>query len=158
MTSPTEKPGQEAPVYAMNVFSKEAGERSKLFESLAAKQGFTLISGRFGGEFNNDQLSIRVEDGRTQLLLGLKVSDPSGNLQLDLMSMGPYQQFSENWLLTVSHALKLDPAQSSYGEAIEKALADQTLSLFVLVLMRPNGQAMLLRIALPGDVDNPESL
>src|ERR1700733_11732305 len=134
---------EKTPTYAMNVFSQEAGNRSKLFESLVSKEGFTLIGGRFGGEFNNDQLSIRIESGRTQLLLGLKVTDEAGNLQLDTQSMGPYQQFSRNWLLTVIHALKLDPAQSSHGQAIERALADGTLVLGVLLLTKLGGQVTM---------------
>lgn len=141
---------EKKPAYAMNVFSQEAVNRSKLFESLVSKEkGFTLIGGRFGGEFNNDQLSIRSENGTTQLLLGLKVTDEAGNLQLDTQSMGPYQQFSRNWLLTVSHALKLDPAQASHGKAIERALADGTLVLGVLMATKPDGQVIMLRITLP---------
>jgi hypothetical protein len=133
----------------MSIFSREAADRSKLFESFAQRHGFTLLRGRFGGEYNNDQLSIRGEKGSTQLLLGLKVSDESGNVQLDPSSMGPYQQFSKNWLLTVSYALKLDPTQSLHGEAIEKALTDRTLSLFVLALIKPSREAVLVSIALP---------
>ena len=135
--------------YAMNVFSPEAATRSKLFESLVRKEGFSLISGRFGGEFNNDQLAIRIDGGRTQLLLGLKVTDEAGNLQLDTQSMGPYQQFSRNWLLAVCHALKLDPAHSSHGQAIEKALAGSALILGVLMIVKPGGQARMIRIELP---------
>ena len=148
MTSPNE--AEMKPNYAMNVFSKEAVNRSKLFESLISKEkGFTLIDGRFGGEFNIDQLSIRSENGTTQLLLGLKVTDEAGNLQLDPQSMGPYQQFSRNWLLTVIHALKLDPAQASHGEAIERALADGTLILGVLMVTKPDARVRMLRITLP---------
>ena len=140
---------EKTPTYAMNVFSKEAANRSRLFESLVSKEGFALIGGRFGGEFNNDQLSIRIAGGTTQLLLGLKVTDDAGNLQLDTQSMGPYQQFSRNWLLTVSHALKLDPTQASHGKAIESALADGTLVLGILMVTKPDGQVRMLRITLP---------
>lgn len=147
MTSPNE--AEKTPAYAMNVFSRQAADRSKLFEEVVSRDGFALISGRFGGEFNNDQLAIRVATGTTQLVLGLKVTDDTGGLQLDPQSMGPYQQFSRNWLLAVIHALKLDPAQASHGKSIETAFADGTLVLGVLMVAKPTGRVLLVRIALP---------
>jgi len=42
----------------MNSQSEQAIVRSQLFESLVKKYGGVLIPGRYGGDFNNDQLGF----------------------------------------------------------------------------------------------------
>ena len=135
----------------MNVQSTAAKERSKIFEQVATEQGFTVIRGRFGGEFNNDQLAIRSQANYTHLLLGLQVTDASGEVQLDTLSMGPHRQFTRKWIRAVCYALRLDPTQSAHATAIEGALADGTLVPAALVLTRPDANIGILRIALPDE-------
>lgn len=135
--------------FQMNIFSQEAQERSKLFESIAEKYEFKPMNGRFGGEYNNDQLAFNENNGKISLLLGLKVTDASGNLQLDTMSMGPFQQLSLNWLLAVIECLKLDNLQAGQAKKIESALKSKRLDIYVLVLDRTNGESKIIRIAAP---------
>lgn len=67
---------EEKSVFALNEFSDDAKDRSALFESLARKEGFIVLPGRYGGEYNNDMLAIRQSDDQTILMLGLKVTAP----------------------------------------------------------------------------------
>ena len=122
--------GHEQP---MNFFSSEARLRSELFESIALRHGFSLIEGRFGGDFNNDQLAFKEQGSRVILLLGLKRTSSTGDLQMDQMSMGPFLQFSSKWMLAVIQSLKLSENQYQKAIVLEKARAAKTLD-FVLLL------------------------
>lgn len=67
----------------MNNQSEQAIIRSRLFESLMQRHGAVLIPGRYGGDYNNDQLGFAEVDGEVTLFLGLKILDDEGGLQLD---------------------------------------------------------------------------
>jgi hypothetical protein len=133
----------------MNAFSQEAKLRSQLFESVSKKYGFKEINGRFGGEFNNDQLAIKEQDGRTILLLGLKATGPSGDLQLDQMSMGPFLQFSADWVKAVIECLKIDRQQYITAFQIELARNTKKLDLVVLLFDRVTKETKFLAVGVP---------
>ena len=145
----TETEGSSQPELSMNVFSQEAKLRSQLFESVSNKYGFEEIKGRFGGEFNNDQLAIKKQDGRTILLLGLKATGPSGDLQLDQMSMGPFLQFSSDWVKAVIECLKIDRQQQIIGFQIELARNTKKLDLVVLLFDRVTKETKFLAVGVP---------
>ena len=134
---------------AMNTFSQAARTRSQLFESLVKKDGYNLINGRFGGEYNNDQLAIKVDRGVVTLLLGLKATGQSGDLQLDQMSMGPFVQFSNEWISAVIQCLKLDHKQNTIASQIEEARNTKKLILGVLLINKLTKDMTVLRIATP---------
>lgn len=151
IASTDQEPSQmpDKPVLAMNVFSQEARLRTGLFESIANRYGFDLINGRWGGEFNNDQLAIKEQDGRTILLLGLKSTSPSGDLQLDQMSMGPFLQFSSNWLSAVIQCLKIDRMQLLTATKIEFARDVKALDFVVLLVDKNNKDVKFLKVTVP---------
>ncbi|MCE1239680.1 MAG: hypothetical protein LWW83_07185 [Azonexaceae bacterium] len=139
----------EKPALAMNAYSEEARIRSSLFESIAHRYGFSVIEGRFGGEYNNDQLALKEQNGRTLLLLGLKATGPKGDLQLDQMSMGPFLQFSSEWLSAVIQSLKLSRSQYANAAAIEQARNSKSLDLVVLLFTKGTEDVKFLGITTP---------
>jgi hypothetical protein len=139
----------EKPALAMNAYSEEARIRSSLFESIVLRYGFRVIEGRFGGEYNNDQLALKEQDGRTLLLLGLKATSPKGDLQLDQMSMGPFLQFSPEWISAVIQSLKLSQSQYANAVAIEQARNSKKLDLVVLLFIKGTEDVKFLRVTTP---------
>lgn len=84
---------------------EQAKVRSELFESIASRSGFELIPGRYGGDFNNDQLAIKLDEGAAQIMLGLKTLDEDGGVQLDCYSLGNYMQLEDEWLDVAIYSL-----------------------------------------------------
>lgn len=136
--------------FQMNDFSADARNRTQLFTSVATREGAEVLPGRYGGEFNNDMLALgRTPDGTEEvLLLGLKVSDESGNLQLDLHSMGPYRQLSRAWLRLVVHALQGVSRGQAAGERIAQALAQDRLIVGMMWLDRNDLNVKIVRMSL----------
>lgn len=134
---------------AMNTNSPEARQRSELFESISKRHGFIILNGRWGGEFNNDQLALQEQDGKTILLLGLKVTSPSGDLQLDQMSLGPFVQLSPLWISAVIQCLKLDKEQADISSKIERAQKSNTLLPTLLIYDKSSNDVKFLRVKVP---------
>ena len=131
----------------MNNLSKDALLRSQLFESLVDRYKATLIPGRYGGDYNNDQLAISEGDGNVTLFLGLKLLDSQGGLQLDAASLGPHVQYSKSWLCALVASLKGSSDTVQFAVKIDSALT-QNLLLACVVCMSPVTQDIkLLRIA-----------
>ncbi|WP_342308090.1 hypothetical protein WLF14_21550 [Pseudomonas fluorescens] len=130
----------------MNNLSKDAQVRSQLFESLVGRYNATLIPGRYGGDYNNDQLAISEADGNVTLFLGLKLLDSQGALQLDAASLGPHLQYSKPWFSALVASLKVSLDTVKFSINIESALS-QTLLVACVVCMDPVTQDIkLLRI------------
>ncbi len=133
--------------------------RSRLFASLAQKDKYEVLPGRYGGEYNNDMLALgpRRAEGWEILLLGLKVTDGEGNVQLDMHSMGPLRQMSRQWLEAVVHALRMVPNGCQAADRIATALASNKLIPGLIILDRADGTTKLLRLSL--DIESwPRSL
>lgn len=131
----------------MNNLPKDAQVRSKFFESLVGRYNATLIPGRYGGDYNNDQLAISEDNGNVTLFLGLKLLDSQGGLQLDAASLGPHVQFSKPWFCALVASLKSSADTVQLAVKIDSALA-QNLLLACVVCMNPVAQEVkLLRIA-----------
>ncbi|MCX7207746.1 MAG: hypothetical protein NT086_17555 [Proteobacteria bacterium] len=143
------EPTPNIPSIAMNIFSQEAKIRTELFESISKRNDFNLINGRWGGEFNNDHLALKEQDGRTVLLLGLKLTSPEGNLQLDQMSMGPFVQLSPLWLSAVIQSLKLDKNQSEVANKLERAKNSKTLDTMLLLFDKVSNNVKFLKVRVP---------
>ena len=133
----------------VNEFSSQALQRSELFESITTKEGCKPIKGRFGGEYNNDQLAMLVQDdGKVTLMLGLKISD-NGNVQLDNMSMGGFQQFSEKWLLAVLEYLKNSDNDINISEQLALAWKTNKLILGLLCMDKNDASVIIIRVETP---------
>lgn len=135
----------------MNTFSDEAEIRTQLFVSLATKDGLTVLPGRYGGEYNNDMLAVKDIDGKTLLVLGLKVSDDEGNQQLDMQSMGAHRQFSPEWLDTIIYSLGLLQEGKPHANKIAAAKEAGRLKMGLVCLDRTDEQVSIL--AINGEVD-----
>ena len=144
---------ESAQAYAMNEFSDEARQRTELFESLAKKDEFTILPGRYGGEYNNDMLAVREVDGKTLLVLGLKVTCQSGDLQLDMMSMGPHRQFSSEWIDTVIYSLSRTEDGQRFAKMLATAKAASALTMGILFLDKIDQQVKLVAIAEEADTE-----
>ncbi|WP_052184944.1 hypothetical protein [Methylotenera sp. N17] len=147
----------QPPELAMNNFSKEAKARAEVFDSVAKRYGFIAIDGRFGGEFNNDKLAFKIQEGRTILLLGLKTTSEAGDLQLDQASMGPFLQLSDDWVLAVIQCLKIDRSQGFKSVALEVALKNKTLDRAVLLYDRKSKDVKFLGVSAPNNSLTPHS-
>lgn len=133
--------------YAMNVFSEEARTRSALFESIAKREGLSLLPGRYGGEYNNDMLAVREVDGGTHLVLGLKVTNQNGDLQMDIMSMGPHRQFSPEWIDTIIYALSRTEEDQRFADMLSTAKAASTLTMGLMFLDKVDQQVKVIAIS-----------
>jgi hypothetical protein len=49
--------------YQLNEFSIDARRRSDIFIKLARQQGLEVLTGRYGGEYNNDMLAAGDNNG-----------------------------------------------------------------------------------------------
>lgn len=132
----------------MNNLSKDAQVRSQLFESLVGRYNASLIPGRYGGDYNNDQLAISEGDGDVTLFLGLKLLDSQGGLQLDAASLGPHIQYSQPWLSALVASLKCSPETVQFSVKIESALAQNFLVACVVCMNPVTQDIKLLRIAI----------
>lgn len=106
----------------MNKLNEQAQLRSRLFASLVAKQGANVMPGRYGGDYNNDQLAYQENNGVVTLLLGLKLTGDDGGVQLDTESLGPHTQYTKPWCSALVQCLLLNPESVPYGEKIKVAL------------------------------------
>ncbi|WPN20786.1 hypothetical protein [Pseudomonas marginalis] len=132
----------------MNNLSKDAQVRSQLFESLVGRYNATLIPGRYGGDYNNDQLAISEADGNVTLFLGLKLLDSEGALQLDAASLGPHLQYSKPWFSALIASLKCSPDTVQFSVKIESVLAKILLVACVICMDPVTQDIKLLRIAI----------
>ncbi|MCU1741155.1 MULTISPECIES: hypothetical protein [unclassified Pseudomonas] len=131
----------------MNHLSEKAKERTQLFESLVLRQGAALIPGRYGGDYNNDQLAIFESDSNVTLLLGLKFLDAQGGLQLDTASLGPHTQYSKPWLNTLVMSLNCLQETAQLARKIDNAIDKGTLVACVVCLDVETQEVKMLRIA-----------
>jgi hypothetical protein len=130
----------------MNNLSKDAQVRSQLFESLVGRYNATLIPGRYGGDYNNDQLAISEADGNVTLFLGLKLLDSQGALQLDAASLGPHLQYSKPWFSALVASLKVSLNTVEFSIKIESALSQKLLVACVVCMDPVTQDIKLLRI------------
>lgn len=133
--------------YAMHEYSAAAKQRSDLFTSITQRDGLHLLPGRYGGEYNNDMLAIGQKDGKTILMLGLKVTGADGGLQLDMMSLGPHRQMSKEWLSVVVYSLGSLFQTKEIADEISVAIQSRTLVTGVLYLDKDDGQVKAISIS-----------
>lgn len=86
----------------------QAKVRTEFFESIMTRNGYEILPGRYGGEYNNDQIALRVDDESSSLMLGLKSLNDDGSGQLDVMSLGANMQLSDEWLKAVEACLAVN--------------------------------------------------
>lgn len=127
--------------------SDQAKIRSSLFESITLRDGCELIPGRYGGDYNNDQLAIRKNGDSVILLLGLKLFDKSGETYLDKSSLGPFMQLSAPWLDALVQCLKIDSATTKFAEIIEHARREGQLVTGIACLNKETNDVQIIRIA-----------
>jgi hypothetical protein len=131
----------------MNHLSEKAKEITQLFESLVLRQGAVLIPGRYGGDYNNDQLAIFESNGGVTLLLGLKLLDAKGGLQLDTASLGPHTQYSKPWLNALVASLNCLQETTPLAMKIDSAMDKGTLVACVVCLDVETQEVKMLRVA-----------
>lgn len=132
----------------MNNASNEAKQRTKLFESLMAKQGALILPGRFGGDYNNDQIAIIRRGAAIDILLGLKILEKDGSLQFDMLSLGAFMQLSRVWLNALIACLKLDANTKVVADEIEAALKDGKLLVGAVYMGREGGNTGVVKVDL----------
>lgn len=131
----------------MNNRSEQAQLRSKLFINYSERNGAVVLPGRWGGDFNNDQLAIYQTEGGVVLLLGLKTtSAQESEISLDTNSLGSYVQFSAPWLRSLILCLRQDEMFHDFADMIEKSWIGKTLIGSLLVLDTDTEVMSLLRI------------
>lgn len=119
----------------MNEFSEQSGLRSRLFESFVTRQGATVLPGRYGGDYNGDQLAyMALPDQKIVLLLGVKVPSKNGDVQLDRYSLGDHMQFSPDWVAVLVFSLALADATKVAASVIADAQRDGRLTTALLIL------------------------
>ncbi|STQ91128.1 hypothetical protein [Iodobacter fluviatilis] len=140
--------------YALHEYSEYAIKRSSIFVSTVENDGFEVLPGRYGGEYNNDMLAIgkSKEQDKDILLLGLKVTGDDGDLQLDMKSLGSHRQLSSEWLDVVVYSLRLSEQGCHFAERIAAALAADRLVTGVVYLDGEDEKVKLIRIS--QDVDD----
>lgn len=131
----------------MNSQSEQAIVRSQLFGSLVEKYGGVLIPGRYGGDFNNDQLGFAETAENVTLFLGLKILDGEGGLQLDSASLGPHVQYSAPWLKALVQCLKLNAETTQYSTKIEAAMSRGSLVAGVICMNDNSQEIKMFRVA-----------
>lgn len=131
----------------MNNQSEQAKIRSRLFESLVQRHEAVLVPGRYGGDFNNDQLGFVEKDGEVTLFLGLKILGDEGGLQLDNSSLGPHVQYSTFWLKALIQCLKLDSETVGYSNKIEAAMGNDSLVAAVICMDGNTQEIKVFRVA-----------
>jgi hypothetical protein len=128
--------------------TEQARLRSALFESVVTRNGFRMLPGRYGGDFQSDQLALQIANGKTTLVLGLLTTSPGGDLQLDRSSMGGHMQFSREWIIGVARALEEEHADPADAETIRNAFREGKLYLGALII-KPGKDVIVLRIETP---------
>lgn len=134
--------------YHMNVFSSDARKRSDIFTKVINKQGFTILPGRYGGEYNNDMLAAGEKEGQFMLLLGMKTTGSDGGIQLDSYSMGDFLQFSKNWLMMVVQSLRLGGKELTLADKIEQHTQTGDISLSVVYLDLNSKELNIIPVAM----------
>lgn len=135
------------PCLALNLFSDAAKSRTNLFVSITERDGLKVIPGRYGGEYNNDMLAIGEANEKTILMLGVKLTSPNGDLQLDACSMGPHMQFSPEWLDAVIYSLSLSGDLKSTADRIASARDSRTLVMGVMFVERETGKLNIVAVS-----------
>jgi len=102
---------------------EQAKVRSELFESIVNRSGFELLPGRYGGEYNNDQLAIKLDENTAQIMLGLKTLDEEGGAQLDCQSLGNFMQLTDDWLDVAIYSLGKTLDNIGYANKLKKIIA-----------------------------------
>lgn len=102
---------------------EQAKVRSELFESIVNRSGFELLPGRYGGEYNNDQLAIKLDENTAQIMLGLKTLDEEGGAQLDCLSLGNFMQLTDDWLDVAIYSLGKTLDNIGYANKLKKIIA-----------------------------------
>jgi hypothetical protein len=131
----------------MNNQSEQAIIRSRLFESLVQRHGAVLVPGRYGGDYNNDQLGFVEIGGEVKLFLGLKILDDEGGLQLDSSSLGPHLQYSIPWFKALVQCLKLNSESVEYSSKIEIAMGRGSLLAWVICMNSSSQEITMFRVA-----------
>ncbi len=130
--------------YQMNDFSVDARRRSEMFIKVAKQQGFEVLPGRYGGEYNNDMLAAGEKNGQFMLILGMKITGSDGGIQLDKHSMGAFLQLSKSWLEMVVYSLRLSDKHSSIADKIEMHTQQESISLAVTYIDMDTKQLNML--------------
>jgi len=99
--------------------NEQAQVRAELFESIMTRNGYEVVPGRYGGEYNNDQIAIQISDDQSSLMLGLKSLNEDGSGQLDTMSLGSNMQLSDEWLDAVVACLDVNPETKVFADKIK---------------------------------------
>jgi len=113
---------------------------------MVAKYNALVLPGRYGGDYNNDQLAIVEGDGKVTLMLGLKLLEDNGGLQLDNASLGPHTQYSNSWIRALVGCLSCNPETENVSVKINQALEAGALDAVVLILNQDSHQVSLLKI------------
>jgi hypothetical protein len=127
--------------------SEQAKSRAQLFESVVKRYEAVVLPGRYGGDYNNDQLAYSEANGKVTLFLGLKLLDSTGGLQLDAASLGPHMQYSESWLLALVRCLEVSSETIEYSIKIKEAMDSRTLVACVACMDTKSQEVKFLRIA-----------
>ena len=139
----------EALSLPMNEFSTDAVKRSGLFESIASRQGLTILPGRFGGEYNNDMVAIGDNGDDFILLFGLKTVEEGRDIQLDRMAIGPFLQGSSEWLKLIVYSMELyDELDATLMAKFKEHVENKTISLNLLYLDLDEKQMNILPLAI----------
>lgn len=138
-----------SPELSVNTVGKSRADlanlRQQLFQSLMTRQGATMLPGHYGGDENADELAIYQNDKSVTLLLGLKMLDATGGLQLAKSPSGHFQ-LSAEWIKELKGQLQRDPQTQAQGQAIQKALENNSLVAAVVCLSAPTRQVKVIRL------------
>ena len=103
--------------------SDQAKIRSELFESIMNRSGYEIVPGRYGGEYNNDQIAIKIDAESATLMLGLKSLNEDGSGQLDAMSLGSNMQLTDEWIEAVIACLNINPETKNFAQKVKAVKA-----------------------------------
>lgn len=129
--------------------NEQVRQRASLFESVAVRRGFRILPGKYGGDFQSDQLAIQVANGKTTLLLGPLVTSSDGDLQLDMSSMGGHMQYSREWIIEATRVLTSVYARHEDAETILNSFKNGSLYLGAFLIEKKSGEVKLIRIETP---------
>jgi hypothetical protein len=107
-------------------------DRAILFTLFAQARNYSVIPGRYGGEFDSDMLALGEKGGQTVLVLGLKALDADGGIQIDTHSLGGHKQLTAEWLDILVSSLGQSEETSHFADAISFARDSGTLALELL--------------------------
>lgn len=118
----------------MNQFCQKAKVWDDLFSNVATGQGLTLLPGRYGGEYNNDQVAVGKLHGDFVVFFGIKLDHGAG-LQLDTLALGPFMQGSADWLTMIHHIMQRTPdIDAALSAEFNQHLQANTIAVHVLFI------------------------